>query len=107
MKLKEKENEKTAFYAEYQNTGEGALVKERASFGHQLKNLDGYNVEEILLGEDGWNPVKNGNELLKNIGNLAQRSLAFANKNFEGMIPRKIRELGEIENKTIISIFTK
>lgn len=62
-----KENEKTAFYAEYRNTGEGALVKERASFGHQLKNLDGYNVEEILLGEDGWNPVKNGNELLKNI----------------------------------------
>ena len=62
-----KENEKTAYYAEYQNTGEGASVKERASFGHQLKNLEGYNVEEILLGEDGWNPVKNGNELLKNI----------------------------------------
>lgn len=62
-----KENEKTAFYAEYQNTGEGASVKERASFGHQLKNLEGYNVEEILQGEDGWNPVKNGNELLKNI----------------------------------------
>ncbi len=62
-----KENEKTAFYAEYQNTGEGASVKERASFGHQLKNLEGYNIEEILQGEDGWNPVKNGNELLKNI----------------------------------------
>lgn len=62
-----KENEKTAFYAEYQNTGEGASVKERASFGHQLKNLEGYNVEEILQGEDGWNPIKNGNELLKNI----------------------------------------
>ena len=62
-----KENEKTAFYAEYQNTGEGASVKERASFGHQLKNLEGYNIDEILQGEDGWNPVKNGNELLKNI----------------------------------------
>ncbi len=62
-----KENEKTAFYAEYQNTGEGASVKERAAFGHQLKNLEGYDVEEILLGEDGWNPIKNGNELLKNI----------------------------------------
>ena len=62
-----KENEKTAFYAEYQNTGEGASVKERASFGHQLKNLEGYNIEEILQGEDGWNPIKNGNELLKNI----------------------------------------
>ncbi|MBQ8601320.1 MAG: pectin esterase [Bacteroides sp.] len=62
-----KENEKTAFYAEYQNIGEGASVKERASFGHQLKNLEGYNIEKILQGEDGWNPVKNGNELLKNI----------------------------------------
>ena len=53
-----------------------------------------------------WNDLmeKNNNELLKNIGNLAQRSLAFANKNFEGMIPRKIRELGEIENKTIEEI---
>lgn len=62
-----KENEKTAFYAEYQNTGEGADTKNRASFGRQLKNLKGYDVEEILLGSDGWNPVKFGNELLKNI----------------------------------------
>lgn len=62
-----KENEKTAFYAEYGNTGEGASTRERASFGRQLKDLKGYDVEEILLGTDGWNPVKNGNELLKNI----------------------------------------
>lgn len=62
-----KENEKTAFFAEYQNTGEGADTKGRVSFGHQLKNLKGYGVEEILLGNDGWNPIKNGNELLKNI----------------------------------------
>ena len=62
-----KENEKTAFYAEYGNTGEGASIRERAPFGRQLKDLEGYDVEEILLGTDGWNPVKNGNELLKNI----------------------------------------
>ena len=62
-----KENEKTAFYAEYQNTGEGADTKNRASYGHQLKNLKGYDVEEILQGTDGWNPVKYGNELLKNL----------------------------------------
>ncbi len=62
-----KENEKTAFFAEYQNTGEGADSKGRVSFGHQLKDLKGYGVEEILLGNDGWNPIKNGNELLKNV----------------------------------------
>lgn len=62
-----KENEKTAFFAEYQNIGEGAHVKERVPFGHQLKNLKNYAIEDILLGNDGWNPVKNGNELLKNI----------------------------------------
>lgn len=62
-----KENEKTAFFAEYQNTGEGAAIEGRAAFGRQLKNLDGYHVEEILLGTDGWNPVKYGNELLKNL----------------------------------------
>ena len=62
-----KENEKTAFFAEYKNTGEGADVSGRVSFGHQLKNLKDYHVEEILLGEDGWNPVRYGNELLKNI----------------------------------------
>ena len=64
-----KENEKTAYFAEYQNTGEGANLNKRASFGHQLKNLKNYNVEEILSGTDGWNPVKYGNELLKDILN--------------------------------------
>lgn len=62
-----KENEKTAFYAEYQNRGEGASTGERASFGKQLKNTDGYGEAQILAGDDGWNPVKNGNALLQNL----------------------------------------
>lgn len=57
-------NEKTVFYAEYQNTGEGANPGQRASYAHQLKNLEGYEMENILAGKDGWNPVKNGNALL-------------------------------------------
>lgn len=53
-----KEAEKTCFFAEYENTGAGAATKkERAKFSHQLKNLKGYSIEEILAGEDGWNPL--------------------------------------------------
>ena len=53
-----KDAEKTIFFAEYANTGAGAATKkERAKFGRQLKNLKGYSIEEILAGEDGWNPL--------------------------------------------------
>ena len=58
------ENEKTAFYAEYQSRGAGANPKARASFSHQLHNLEGSTMEEVLAGTDGWNPMKNGNALL-------------------------------------------
>lgn len=47
-----KEAEKTVFYAEFESVGEGAAPKERAKFSHQLKNLKGYTIEEIL----NWNP---------------------------------------------------
>lgn len=59
-----KSNESTVFYAEYQSKGAGANPKARASYGKQLKNLDGYDIEEVLAGTDGWNPVKNGNQLV-------------------------------------------
>lgn len=62
-----KENEKTVFYAEYGNTGEGANTGARAPFGRQLKNSKEYNETRILAGEDGWNPVENGNALLKDL----------------------------------------
>lgn len=59
-----KSNEETVTYAEYQNTGEGARPEARAPYGHQLKDLTGYGIEEVLAGNDGWNPVKNGNALV-------------------------------------------
>lgn len=62
-----KENEKTAFYAEYKNTGIGADTKSRASFSHQLKDVKKYDTALILAGEDGWNPVADGNALLKDL----------------------------------------
>ncbi len=61
---RKKSNEKTAFYAEYQSRGAGANPGARASFSHQLRNLKGYTMEEVLAGTDGWNPMKNGNALL-------------------------------------------
>ncbi len=57
-------NEQTVFYAEYQSTGEGANPQARAPYSHQLESLDGYDMEVILAGNDGWNPVKNGNQLV-------------------------------------------
>ena len=59
-----KENEKTVFYAEYESRGEGAHPKARAAFSQQLKNLKGYEINAVLVGEDGWNPVENGNKLI-------------------------------------------
>lgn len=59
-----KENEKTAFYAEYESRGEGANPKARAAFSHQMKNLKGYEIKTVLAGDDGWNPVEDGNRLL-------------------------------------------
>lgn len=59
-----KENEKTAFYAEYESRGEGANPKARVAFSHQLKNLKGYEIKTVLAGDDGWNPVEDGNRLL-------------------------------------------
>ncbi|MDR0939965.1 MAG: GDSL-type esterase/lipase family protein [Mediterranea sp.] len=58
------ENERTAYYAEYQSQGPGANDRARAPFAHLLKNLRGHTPEESLAGDDGWNPLKNGNALL-------------------------------------------
>lgn len=45
------ENEKTAFYAEYKNTGEGADTKSRAAWSKQLNDKEAkeYTLENILL----------------------------------------------------------
>ena len=59
-----KETERTVFYAEYQSRGAGAAPQARASFSHQLHSLEGFAMEDVLAGTDGWNPVANGNALL-------------------------------------------
>lgn len=60
-----KEAEKTVFYAEYESRGAGANPKARAAFSRQLKSSKGYEPESVLLGTDGWNPVKDGNKLIE------------------------------------------
>lgn len=59
-----KNNEKTVFYAEYKSKGEGANPGKRVAYSKQLKNTEGYSIVEVLSGNDGWNPSKNGNALL-------------------------------------------
>lgn len=56
--------DKTTFYAEYLSFGQGANPEARVSFSHQLKDLSGYTMDEVLAGKDGWCPQKKGNALL-------------------------------------------
>ena len=53
---RKEKSEKTAFFAEYGTTGEGANPKARVKWSHQLKNDKDYTVEKILGGNDGWDP---------------------------------------------------
>lgn len=52
------DKEKTAFYAEFENTGLGANISGRVSWSHQLTAADmkKYTVKNILSGNDNWNP---------------------------------------------------
>lgn len=54
------ENEKTAYFAEYESTGLGANPSARAAWSHQLTNKEAkkYTVKNILSGNDGWDPQK-------------------------------------------------
>lgn len=60
-----KDAEKTVFYAEYQSKGAGANPNARVFWSHQLKSLKGYHPEQVLAGEDGWNPMRDGNKLIE------------------------------------------
>ena len=53
------ENEKTARYAEYKNTGPGADSSKRVPWAKQLTDAEAaaYTVQNILAGSDGWNPA--------------------------------------------------
>ncbi len=50
------ENEKTAFFAEYNNYGKGANTKERVSWSHQLSNKEAkkYTIETIFDTCNTW-----------------------------------------------------
>lgn len=50
-------NEKTAIYAEYQSTGEGAAPTLRVAWSHQLTDAVRYDMLQVLAGTDGWNPL--------------------------------------------------
>ncbi len=52
--------EKTAFYAEYKSYGPGAEnIEARVSWSHQLtkEEAEKYTIEEVLGGDDKWNPL--------------------------------------------------
>lgn len=55
-----KDNEKTVFFAEYQSRGEGANPQARVRYSHQLKDIKDYSIEKVLGGEDNWNPSVDG-----------------------------------------------
>ena len=46
-------NEKTAFYAEYKNSGKGFQPEKRVSWSHQLNDAAEYTLTNIF---EGWNP---------------------------------------------------
>jgi pectinesterase len=52
------DKEKTAFYAEYLNSGPGANTLGRVAWSKQLSKAEAenYNLKNILGGQDGWNP---------------------------------------------------
>ncbi|WP_345953472.1 pectinesterase family protein [Mucilaginibacter sp. PAMB04168] len=52
------EKEKTAYYAEYKNTGPGAKTADRVAWAKQLtaKEAKQYTVRNVLTGKDNWQP---------------------------------------------------
>ena len=58
------ENHKTARYFEYRNTGPGANSRRRASWTRQLSDAEAknYTLENILSGQDFWNPNSPSNK---------------------------------------------
>ena len=54
------QNEQTARYAEYNNTGAGANVKERAPWSRQLtkKEAEKITLAEVFAIGNEWNPLQ-------------------------------------------------
>ena len=58
------ENEKTARYSEFQNTGDGAKTDGRAKWASQLskEQAEKITIETVLGGSDHWKPVTHAKE---------------------------------------------
>lgn len=52
------DNERTAYYAEYQSRGKGGMTERRVSWSHQLENDKDYAIQDVLRGTDNWNPIQ-------------------------------------------------
>ena len=61
------ENEKTAYFAEYNSKGAGAKPASRAKWIHQLSKDESkqFETENFLKGDDGWNPKKSDDNWLQ------------------------------------------
>lgn len=61
------ENEKTAYFAEFNSKGAGAKMSERVKWIHQLSKNEAkqFKTEDFLKGKDGWNPKKAKNDWLE------------------------------------------
>ena len=49
-------NEKTAFYAEYKNVGDGAVIDKRVPWSHQLSDTEAQQYTLVNMFA-GWNPL--------------------------------------------------
>jgi PelA/Pel-15E family pectate lyase len=60
-------NEKTAYFAEYNSSGEGAQPDVRVKWIHQLTKAESqqFETENFLKGKDGWNPKRADDEWLE------------------------------------------
>jgi pectinesterase len=60
-----RENEKTAWYGEFGNTGPGASTGARMPWAHRLTDTEArqFRPEEFLAGTDQWNPVVEAGKL--------------------------------------------
>ena len=74
-----------------------------------IDQLRYYLIKEVSLGNDGNISMENlkkciNNDLANNFGNLCQRVFSFIEKNFEGKIPKKVKNnsIDETFNNEII-----
>jgi len=61
------DNEKTAYFAEFNSKGAGAKPENRVKWIHQLNAAEAkqFETENFLKGKDGWNPKKATDEWLE------------------------------------------